>query len=107
MPNPLVHFAFLARRNTLLLGVVLIFFRFSLLATVLIIPSYLGSIQGYLPLQTGPVLLWIALPQCLCGILAVYLVQYIDARLILATGFTLRGDRLRDECRPHLSLVGR
>ena len=89
MPNPLVHFAFLARRNTLLLGVVLIFFRFILLATVLIIPSYLGSVKGYVALQTGQVLLWVALPQCFCGLLAVYLVQYIDARLILAAGFTL------------------
>ena len=91
MPNPLVHFAFLARRNTLLLGVVLIFFRFILLSSVLIIPSYLSSVKGYVPLQTGQVLLWVALPQCLCGILAVYLVQYIDARLILAAGFTLVG----------------
>jgi MFS transporter, DHA2 family, multidrug resistance protein len=89
MPNPLVHFAFLARRNTLLLGGVLIFFRFIMLTTVLIIPSYLGSVKGYLPLQTGPVLLWVALPQCVCGILAVYLVQYIDARLILSAGFSL------------------
>ena len=89
MPNPLVNFHFLARRNTLLLGGVLIFFRFILLATVLIIPSYLGSVKGYLPLQTGPVLLWVAIPQCLCGILAVYLLQYIDARLILSVGFAL------------------
>ncbi len=89
MPNPLVHFGFLARRNTLLLGVVLIFFRFILLAAVLLIPSYLGSVKGYIALQTGQVLLWIALPQCLCGILAVYLLQYIDARLILAAGFTV------------------
>lgn len=89
MPNPLVHFAFLARRNTLLLGVVLIFFRFILLSSVVLIPSYLGTIKGYVPLQTGQVLLWIALPQCLCGLAAVYLLQYIDARLILAAGFTL------------------
>ena len=89
MPNPLVNFAFLARRNTLLLGGVLILFRFIMLATVLIIPSYLGSVKGYLPLQTGPVLLWVALPQALCGIFAVYLLQYIDARLILSAGFAL------------------
>ena len=89
MPNPLVNFTFLARRNTLLLGGVLIFFRFIMLATVVIIPSYLGSVKGYLPLQTGPVLLWVAVPQCLCGILAVYLLQYIDARLILSAGFAL------------------
>lgn len=89
MPNPLVHFGFLVRRNTLLLGAVLIFFRFAMLATVVAIPSYLASVQGYLPLQTGPVLLWVALPQCLCGLLAVYLLKYIDSRLILTVGFAL------------------
>ena len=77
------------RRNTLLLGVVLIFFRFVLLATVVVLPSYLGSVKGYLPLQTGPVLLWVALPQIICGLLAMYSLKYIDARLILTTGFTL------------------
>ncbi|WP_255462508.1 MFS transporter [Granulicella sp. WH15] len=89
MPNPLINFRFIARRNTLLLGSVLIFFRFILLSTVVIIPSYLGSVKGFVPLQTGPVLLWVALPQCLCGILAVYLLKYIDARLILTAGFAL------------------
>ncbi len=89
MPNPLINFSFLARRNTVLLGGVLIFFRFVLLATVVVIPSYLGSVKGFLPLQTGPVLLWVALPQCLFGVLAVYLLKYIDARLILTAGFTL------------------
>jgi DHA2 family multidrug resistance protein len=69
--------------------VVLIFFRFVMLATVVVIPSYLGSIKGYLPLQTGPVLLWVALPQCIFGLLAMYLLKYIDARLILTAGFTL------------------
>jgi DHA2 family multidrug resistance protein len=89
MPNPLLNFKSLARRNTILLGGVLIFFRFAMLATVVLIPSYLGSVKGFLPLQTGPVLLWVALPQCLCGILAVYLLKYIDARLILTAGFAL------------------
>jgi len=89
MPNPLVNFTFLVRRNTLLLGGILIFFRFIMLATVVLIPSYLGSVKGYLPQQTGPVLLWVALPQLLCGILAVYLLQYIDARLLLSAGFAL------------------
>jgi MFS transporter, DHA2 family, multidrug resistance protein len=89
MPNPLIHFQFLARRNTVLLGIVLIFFRFVLLSTVVAIPSYLSSIKGYLPLQTGPVLLWVALPQCICGVIAIYLLKYLDPRLILTAGFTL------------------
>jgi DHA2 family multidrug resistance protein len=89
MPNPLVNLRFLVRRNTLLLGVILIFFRFVMLATVVTIPSYLGSVKGYLPLQTGPVMLWVGLPQCICGLLAMYLLKYIDARLILTVGFSL------------------
>lgn len=89
MPNPLVNFSFLLRRNTVLLGIVLIFFRFVLLATVVVIPIYLGSVKGYLPLQTGAVLLWVALPQCIFGLLAMYLLTHIDARLILTAGFTL------------------
>jgi len=89
MPNPLINFKFLARRNTLLLGAVLIFFRFAMLATVVAIPSYLGSVKGYLPLQTGPVLLEVGLAQAICGLLAVYLLKYVDARLIVTTGFAL------------------
>ena len=88
-PNPLVNFKFLARRNTVLLSVVLILFRFVMLATVVGIPSYLASVQGYRPLETGAVLLWVALPQCVLGLLAIYLLKYIDARLILTAGFAL------------------
>jgi DHA2 family multidrug resistance protein len=89
MPNPLINFRFLARRNTLLLGAILIFFRFVMLATVVAIPSYLASVKGYLPLQTGPVLLEIALAQGVCGLFALYLLQYVDARLIVTSGFGL------------------
>jgi MFS transporter, DHA2 family, multidrug resistance protein len=89
LPNPLINLSFLMRRNTLLLGVVLIFFRFVMLATVVVLPSYLGSVKGYVPLQTGPVLLVVGLPQCICGVLAIYLLKYIDARLIMTAGFTL------------------
>lgn len=87
MPNPLINFGFLARRNTVLLGAVLIFFRFAMLATVVAIPSYLGSVKGYLPLQTGPVLLEVAMAQAVCGLLTVYLLKYVDARLIVTAGF--------------------
>jgi DHA2 family multidrug resistance protein len=88
-PNPLVNLKFLVQRNTLLLGVVLIFFRFVMLATAVIIPSYLGNVKGFLPLQVGPVLLWVGAPQCICGLLAMYCLRYIDARLLLTFGFSL------------------
>ena len=90
-PNPLINFKFLARRNTILLSGVLILFRFVMLATVITIPSYLASVQGYRPEQTGHVLIWVALPQCVLGFLAIYLLKYIDARLILTVGFSLVG----------------
>lgn len=88
-PHPLVNFPFLRRRNTLLLGLTVMLFRFVLLASVVLVPSYLTAIQQYRPDQVGPVLLWLAIPQFLAGLLAVYLLGKIDARLILAVGFSL------------------
>lgn len=91
LPNPLVNFQFLLRRNTLLLSLVLICFRFIMLATVVSIPSFLGAIRGFRPLQEGPVLLWVALPQFVLGMLAMSLMRSIDPRLILTAGFSLVG----------------
>ncbi len=88
-PNPLVNFTFLRRRNTLLLSLVVIVFRFVLLASVVLIPSYLAAVKGYRPEQTGHVLLWLAVPQFLAGLLAVYLLGHVDARLIVSIGFAL------------------
>jgi DHA2 family multidrug resistance protein len=86
-PNPLVNFPFLRRRNTILLGIVIMIFRFVLLSAVVLVPSYLTAIRGYRPEQIGPVLLWLAIPQFLAGLLAIYLLGRIDSRLILAAGF--------------------
>ena len=90
-PNPLVKLPFLRRKNTMLLAVVLFFFRFLLLATVVVLPSYLTSVQGYSAEQVGPVLLWLAIPQFLAGLLAVYLLERVDARILLAFGLALCG----------------
>jgi MFS transporter, DHA2 family, multidrug resistance protein len=91
LPNPLVNFRFLLRRNTLLLAFVLVSFRFVMLATVVSIPSFLGSVRGFLPLQEAPVLFWVALPQFVLGIAAMALMSKIDPRLILTAGFSLVG----------------
>jgi DHA2 family multidrug resistance protein len=88
-PNPLINFRFLAQGNIFLLAVVLILFRFALLATVVLVPAYLASVQGYTPEQTGPVLLWIAIPQILAGVLAIAFLARLDSRLILTVGFAL------------------
>lgn len=91
LPHPLINFHFLWRRNTLLLSLVLVSFRFVMLAAVVSIPNFLGSVQGYLPLQTGHVLLWIAAPQFLLGLGAMALMRWIDPRLLLAAGFGIVG----------------
>jgi DHA2 family multidrug resistance protein len=91
LPNPLLNFPFLRRRNPLLLAIVLIFFRFLLLSAVVVVPSYLASVQSYSNEEVGPVLLWLAIPQVLAGLFAVYLLGRIDNRLILGAGFGLMG----------------
>ena len=91
LPNPLINFRFLMRRNTLLLALVVVSFRFVMLATVVSIPSFLGSVRGFLPLQEAPVLFWVALPQFVLGIAAMALMRKIDPRLILTVGFSLVG----------------
>jgi DHA2 family multidrug resistance protein len=91
LPNPLINYQFLMHRNTLLLAPILISFRFIMLATVVSIPSFLGSVRGFLPLQEAPVLLWVALPQFVLGIAAMALMRRIDPRLILTAGFGLVG----------------
>jgi DHA2 family multidrug resistance protein len=89
LPNPFINFQFLMRRNTLLLALVLISFRFVMLATVVSIPSFLGSVRGFLPLQEAPVLLWVAFPQFVLGLAAMALMRRVDPRLILTAGFSL------------------
>ena len=90
-PNPLVTLPFLRRRSTMLLGVSLFFFRFLLLSATIVVPNYLATVQGYTAEQIGPVLLWLAVPQILAGLLAVYLLERVDARIILAIGVALCG----------------
>ena len=88
-PNPLVNIPFLRYRNTLILAGSLFSFRFVLLAIALLIPAYLGAIHEYRPLETGRVLLWVAVPLPLAGIVTARLMRRFDGRLILAAGFAI------------------
>ena len=88
-PNPLINIPFLKYRNTLILVTTLFSFRFVLLAIALLIPAFLGAIQGYRPLETGSVLVWGVMPQLFAGFIAAWLMRSIDNRLILAAGFAI------------------
>lgn len=88
MPNPLVDLPYLRLWNTQVLGFLLMLFRFSLLATIILIPQTLG-VHGFEADQIGPALLWTALPQFLIAfIAALLLLKGLDSRLLMATGFT-------------------
>ncbi len=88
-PNPMVRLSFLLNRNTLILGAGLFSFRFTLLAISLLIPAYLAAIQHYRPLETGPVLLWVMVPQVAMGLVSAQLMRWIDGRVIFALGFAI------------------
>ena len=64
-PQPFLNVRLLVRGNLLLLMLLLAGFRFIILSTAYIIPTYLQSVQNFRELQVGAVLLWIALPQLL------------------------------------------
>jgi MFS transporter, DHA2 family, multidrug resistance protein len=86
-PNPLVDLPYLRYRNTLLLAVTLIFFRFALLSTAVLIPQSL-AIRGFEADQIGPAIIWTALPQILIALIAaMLLLAKFDPRLLMATGF--------------------
>ena len=86
-PNPLVDLPYLRQRNTVLLAVGLGFFRFSLLATIILIPQAL-AIHGFEADQIGPAIIWTALPQFLIGFVAALLLLYgLDSRFLMAAGF--------------------
>jgi len=87
MPNPLVDLPYLRQWNTLLLGTALIFFRFCLLPTIILIPQSL-SIHGFEANQIAPAVFWTAAPQLLIAVIAgLLLLHGFDSRLLMATGF--------------------
>jgi len=87
MPNPLVDLPYLRQWNTLLLATALIFFRFCLLATIILIPQSL-SIHGFEADQIAPAIFWTAAPQLLIAIVAALLLLHgLDSRLLTAAGF--------------------
>jgi MFS transporter, DHA2 family, multidrug resistance protein len=75
--------------NLPLLFTLIVFLHFTLLSTGYIIPNFLWTVQGYRSLQTGQVLLFVALPQLLSAPLAGFLLRRIDARLLISAGFAL------------------
>ena len=85
-PNPLVALPFLAKWNTILLGCLLFWFRFTLCTTIILIPQSLG-IHGFEADQIAPAIIWSAIPLLpIAFIAALLLLRKVDPRLLFATG---------------------
>jgi len=89
--RPFLNLRLLAKEGVVPILVILAGFRFIILSTAYIIPTYLQVVQNYRELQVGAVLMWIALPQFLIVLPLGWLLSRVDARLILAIGAILIG----------------
>src|ERR1700742_1315763 len=85
-PNPLVALPYLLKWNTVLLGSLLFWFRFTLCTTIILVPQAL-AIRGFEPDQVGPAIIWSAVPLIpLAFTAALLLLKKLDSRLLLAIG---------------------
>nr|WP_272874896.1 MFS transporter [Roseomonas marmotae] len=90
-PNPWLRPSLLLDRNLVLIAGLLVLYRFVLLATALLIPQYLTTVQDFRSLQVGRVLIWVALPQFLLAPLIAALLTRVDPRIVFAAGMTAIG----------------
>jgi MFS transporter, DHA2 family, multidrug resistance protein len=85
-PNPLVALSYLAKWNTILLGALLFWFRFTLCTTIILIPQSL-AIRGFEADQIAPAIIWSAIPLLpIAFIAALLLLRKVDPRLLFAAG---------------------
>ena len=87
-PNALVALPYLWRWNTVLLGSLLFWFRFTLTGTIILVPQSL-AIHGFEANQIGPAIIWSAAPLLLIALTAgLLMLRGLDPRLLLAAGLT-------------------
>jgi len=85
-PNSLVALSYLLKWNTMLLGSLLFWFRFTLCTTIILVPQAL-AIRGFEPDQIGPAIIWSAIPLIpLAFTAALLLLRKFDPRLLLGIG---------------------
>ena len=87
-PNPTLVLSFLNRRNTIILAFSIFVFKFVHLATIILVPGFLGNIQQYRPLETGRALAWVAVPMLAVVWLVAVSVVHTSSRLVLSAGLT-------------------
>ena len=88
-PNPTLNLSFLNRRNIIIFALSIFVFKFEHLATIVLVPGFLGNIQQYRALQTGNALAWVAVPMFAVVWLVAVMIVHTNSRLILAVGLTI------------------
>ena len=85
-PNFLVALPYLWNWNTVLLGILLFWFRFTLCTTIILIPQSL-AIRGFESDQIAPAIIWSAVPLIIVAFIAgLLLLHRLDPRLLFAAG---------------------
>ena len=85
-PNPLVAIPYLWQWNTVLLGSLLFWFRFTLTLTIILIPETL-AVRGFEADQIGPAIIWSAIPLLPVAFIGGLLLRRgQDPRLLFAVG---------------------
>jgi DHA2 family multidrug resistance protein len=88
-PHPMVKLSFLNNRDIVILALGIVVFKFTQMATVVLMPSFLANIRQYRPLETGHALAWVELPIIAVVWLVAVLIIYTDSRLVLVTGLAI------------------
>jgi DHA2 family multidrug resistance protein len=88
-PNPTLKLSFLNRRNIIILALSIFVFKFVHLATIVLVPGFLGNIQDYRPTEIGQALAWVAVPMFAIVWLVAVIVVHTDSRLILTFGLAI------------------
>ena len=88
-PNPTLNLSFLNRRNIIIFALSIFVFKFEHLATIVLVPGFLGNVQQYRALEVGHALAWVAVPMFAVVWLVAVMIIYANSRLILAVGLTI------------------
>ena len=88
-PNPTLKLSFLTRRNIIILALSIFVFKFVHLSTVVLVPGFLGNIQGYRSTEIGHALAFVAVPMFAIVWLVALMVVHTNPRLILTFGLTV------------------
>lgn len=87
--RPALTLRLLGTPGLIVLFALLAGFRFDILSTAYVIPTYLQTLQNYRSLDIGAVLVWIAAPQIFLVVPLAILIQRIDPRWTLIAGAAL------------------